>query len=205
MRSLLIYAIGINLAFAALLLNRGCNVVFADIALRPEAQVVIEQHSGMSRSGVAVFQKCDVTKWRDLQRAFDRANIEFGGIDIVCPGAGIYEPPFSNFWNPPSTEKSSDDIDGGRYKVLDVNITHPIRMTQMAIEHFRKLNKNGSIVHLSSIAGQQSTLVTPMYVATKFAISGFVRSLARLEKMFGIRVIAVAPGVVKTPLWVEHP
>jgi NAD(P)-dependent dehydrogenase (short-subunit alcohol dehydrogenase family) len=60
------------------------------------------------------------------------------------------------------------------------------------------------VVHVSSIAGQTSPLPVPMYNATKHAINGLVRSLAPLEARLGIRVAAVAPGVVKTPLWTEH-
>jgi hypothetical protein len=44
-----------------------------------------------------------------------------------------------------------------------------------------------------------------MYGASKFAISGFVRCLAPLESEKGIRVTAVAPGIVRTPLWTENP
>lgn len=44
-----------------------------------------------------------------------------------------------------------------------------------------------------------------MYVATKHGINGLVRSLAQLDKEVGIRVTAVAPGVIKTPLWTDHP
>jgi NAD(P)-dependent dehydrogenase (short-subunit alcohol dehydrogenase family) len=44
-----------------------------------------------------------------------------------------------------------------------------------------------------------------MYFASKHAISGFTRSLGGLEESLGIRVNAIAPGVVRTPLWTEHP
>lgn len=60
------------------------------------------------------------------------------------------------------------------------------------------------MVHVSSIAGQTSPLAAPIYNTTKHAINGFVRSLAPLEAKLGIEVAAVAPGVVKTPLWTEH-
>ena len=62
-----------------------------------------------------------------------------------------------------------------------------------------------SIIHVSSIAGQTTPLIAPIYNATKHAINGFVRSLAPLDKELGIRVTAVAPGVIKTPLWTEAP
>lgn len=84
---------GITLAFAKLLLSRGCNVLFADLALRPEAKRLVDSYSSRGSSAPrAVFRKCDVTKWDDLKGTFDEAIAEFGGVDVVCPGAGVYEP-----------------------------------------------------------------------------------------------------------------
>lgn len=155
-----------------------------------------------------------MTDWSQLSRLFDAAHQHFGSVDVVCPGAGVYEPPFSNFWHPPgaATGPSRDDPTGGRYALLDVNLTHPIRMTQLAISHFlsgtvsppTSRGNPRSIIHVSSIAGQTTPLAAPMYNASKHAINGFVRSLAPLEARLGIRVAAVAPGVVKTPLWTDH-
>ena len=81
--------VGINLSFAKLLLENGCNVLIADLALRPEAQAVVDTYTKSPR---AVFQKTDVIDWRQLERSFEVAEKEFGEIDIVCPGAGVYEP-----------------------------------------------------------------------------------------------------------------
>ncbi|OJJ48403.1 hypothetical protein ASPZODRAFT_62637 [Penicilliopsis zonata CBS 506.65] len=197
---------GINLSFAKLLLENGCNVLIADLGLRPEAQAVVDKYSsGLPR---AIFQQTDVIEWPQLEKMFEVAEQEFGEVDIVCPGAGIYEPHWSNFWRPPGTPQSKDPRAGGRYAVLDINLTHPIRTTQLAISHFLARNKSKTpkhIVHVSSIAGQTPAFNTPMYVATKHAINGLVRALSNLDKECGIRVTAVAPGLIKTPLWTEHP
>jgi len=200
---------GINLCFANLLLSRGCNVLFADLALRPEAEEVVKKHTSPKdrNLGRASFQRTDVSKWNQLERMFLIAEDEFGGTgaDIVVPGAGIYEPSWSNFWHPPGTAKSRDAMDGNGYKLLDINLTHPIRTTQLAISHFLEKKKPGNILHVSSIAGQIANPVTPLYIASKYGVSGFVRCLRPLESRFGIRVTAVAPGVIKTPLWTEAP
>ncbi|KAL3470985.1 transmembrane amino acid transporter protein-domain-containing protein [Aspergillus californicus] len=197
---------GINLSFATQLLENGCNVLIADLGLRPEAQTLVDQYS--SKSPRAVFQRTDVTVWKQLEAMFEIAEKEFGDIDIVCPGAGIYEPHWTNFWRPPGTPASRDAPDGDRYALLDINLTHPIRTTQLAISHFLRKGDNSrqkAIVHISSIAGQTPSLAAPIYVATKHAINGLVRSLAQLDARCGIRVTAVAPGVIKTPLWTDHP
>ncbi|PGH04928.1 3-hydroxybutyrate dehydrogenase [Blastomyces parvus] len=193
---------GINLCFVKLLLQNGCNCLLADLALRPEAQAIVDQYSASSPR--AVFQQTDVTEWSQLEKMFEVAEKEFGEIDIVCPGAGIFEPSFSNFWHPPGSPESRDSRLGSRYSVLDINLTHPIRTTQLAMSRFANSKSPKSIVHVSSIAGQGPSPVTPIYSATKHAINGFVRSLAILDRI-GIRVSAVAPGYVKTPLWTEHP
>lgn len=83
---------GINFCFAELLLSRGCNVIIADLALRPEAQELVSKYSGSSDGARAVFQHTDVTEWAQLDRMFEVAIEQFGGADIVCPGAGVYEP-----------------------------------------------------------------------------------------------------------------
>lgn len=154
----------------------------------------------------AIFQKVDVRDWVQLSSLFDVAIKEFGDIDIVCPGAGIYEPDFSNFWIPPGSPSSRDPADGGHYALIDINLTHPIRMTQLAISHFKvSFPSKGLkyVILISSTAGQKTPLTAPMYTATKHAINGFVRCMAQLEDRVGVRVSAVAPGVVRTPLWTE--
>lgn len=89
---------GICLEFARLLLKSNCNVVFADLALRPEAERLVADFAKPASGPRAVFQKTDVTDWSQLNNAFNVAGTEFGGIDIVCPGAGVYEPVSHPSW-----------------------------------------------------------------------------------------------------------
>lgn len=80
---------GVCLEFTKLLLSHGCNVVIADLCLTREAEEII---AAKNAGGRAVFIDTDVTNWRQLQASFDMALKEFGSLDIVCPGAGIFEP-----------------------------------------------------------------------------------------------------------------
>ncbi|KAJ4356747.1 uncharacterized protein N0V89_004783 [Didymosphaeria variabile] len=199
---------GINFSFAGLLLAKGCNVLIADLSLRAEAQKLLSEYDGKGKPK-AVFVKTDVTDWTQLERMFDVARHEFGSVDVICPGAGIYDPHWTNFWHPPGSPKSKDSPTSNRYTTLDINITHPIRTTQLAISQYLADNVSPSnpkrVVIISSIAGQASNLNTPLYVAAKHAMNGFIRSLGPLDARLGIRVNGVAPGVIKTPLWTEHP
>ncbi|KAF4634745.1 hypothetical protein G7Y89_g3351 [Cudoniella acicularis] len=200
---------GINLSFAQLLLSKGCNVVIADLALRPEAEALVSQYPLTGIGPKVVFQKTDVADWAQLDKMFEVAIEHFGGVDIVCPGAGVYEPLWSNFWIPPGTPGSKDANSSSRYALFDINLTHPIRVTQMAIAHFMWRKKPGVILHITSVAGQVPYFPTPMYVASKHALNGFVRSMARLEDppahIPKIRVNAVAPARILTPLWTDNP
>ncbi|KAK0345347.1 hypothetical protein LTR02_015976 [Friedmanniomyces endolithicus] len=210
---------GINYCFAKLLLSRHCNIVIADLSLRPEAQKLVDEYSSPTGKARAVFVKTNVVQWPELENMFVVAEKEFGGADIVCPGAGIFEPHWTNFWHPPGTPQCKDSPHPpsgiGHYALLDINLTHPIRCTQLAIARWlnpgphSKVGKASlanpkRVVHISSIAGQTPSFSTPMYVASKHAISGFIRSLAQLDTV-GIRVNGVAPGIIKTPLWTDHP
>ncbi|RFU75117.1 short chain dehydrogenase [Trichoderma arundinaceum] len=213
---------GINLAFAELLLSRNCNVVFADLELRPEAKDVISKYQSGDGSQ-ASYIRTDVTSWSDLSKMFHFALEKHGDFDIVCPGAGVYEPHWSNFWHPPGSSESRDALDKDHYALLDINLTHPIRVTQMAISHWLhprppadgskftapppkvSIGNPKRIIHISSVAAQIPTFRAPLYAASKFGLSGFIRSLAQLEPRLGVRVNAVAPGIVRTPLWMEHP
>ena len=203
---------GINFCFARLLLSKGCSVLIADLTLRPEAQKLVDEHS--SGSPRAVFHKTDVTDWPQLEAAFQACNKEFGGIDIVGPGAGVFEPPWSNFWYPPGDPESKDAKDGNSYKTLDINLNHPIRTTQLAISHFlnpadpkekASLQNPKRVILTSSIAGQGANLACPLYFVSKHGISAFCRSMASLDSTLGIRINAVAPGIVKTPLFTDNP
>lgn len=183
--------------------------MIADLAVRPEAEACFAKYTSSPR---AAFKKTDVTSWEALEDMFTFAIKEFGQVDILCAGAGIFEPPISNFWFPPGSKESKDGPRSDRYLTMDINTTHPIRATQLAISHF--LNPpNGQqkaspsnpkrVVICGSVAGQVYAIGTPLYFASKHAISGFVRSLGELDQTMGIKVSAVAPGGVRTPLLVE--
>lgn len=216
-------------------------MVLADLALRPEAEAVVAQYSdgGDSSGGDrarAVFVPTDVTSWPALERLFDAADRRFGGFDLVCPGAGVYEPAWSSFWHPPGSPASRDDPAAGMYALLAINLVHPIRTTQLAISRWlyprgaaaeeeegekdggeeRKEKEKAAakaaaprepkrVVLVSSVAGQMAVFGAPLYGASKFGVTGLARCLGPLEAARGIRVLAVAPGVVRSPLWSEHP
>lgn len=182
-------------------------MVFADLKLRPEAEELVQQYQDTPNK--ALFHRTDVASWSDLEDIFKVTQETFHSVDIVCPGAGIFEPPWTNFWYPPGTTESRDDPRSGRYKLLDINLTHPIRVSQLAIQYFLNgaspcsPSNPKSIVHIASVAAQISAVMFPMYCVSKHGVQALVRCLSELEASHGIRVTAVDPGLVKTPIWTE--
>ncbi|KAL2834383.1 NAD(P)-binding protein [Aspergillus cavernicola] len=191
---------GINFAFARVLHERGCNVLIADLRLRPDSKAIIDTiNAATSANGPRiVFHQTDVTNWTDLENAFDRVETEFGTTaDVVCAGAGIYEPPALGFWADVDTDS--------HYKILDVNLLHPIKTTRIAVRRLQRAQKPGHILHIASVAAQTASLVTPLYQASKHGVVSFVRGMEGLQGLCGIRVVCVAPGSVATPLLMEEP
>ncbi|KAH6605521.1 hypothetical protein Trco_004674 [Trichoderma cornu-damae] len=209
---------GINLAFARKLLSRGCSVLIGDLGLRPEAQELLKQYPHdpstlpSAARPVAIFRKTDVTSWPQLSALTRAAEAAFPQVDIVVPGAGIFEPRWSSFWNPPRSptnpdSPSRDDAEGepGHYAVLDINLTHPIRLSQLAIAHWTSRRIPGSLLVVGSMAGYVHGIGSPLYFASKHGVHGFVRSLGPLRDTVGIRTAAIAPGAVNTPMWSGDP
>jgi NAD(P)-dependent dehydrogenase (short-subunit alcohol dehydrogenase family) len=79
------HVIGIGLAFAKLAYERGAKVILGDLSLRPEAIDLVKK-------GV-VFEKCDVTKWSDLENLVKVSEQKFGDVpDIYHANAGVLDP-----------------------------------------------------------------------------------------------------------------
>lgn len=181
---------GINFALAKAVRAKGAPVLIGDINLHLEAAQwleAVEQDDGAK----VLFQKTDVTVWAQLERLFDVFAKEFGGVPgLVVAGAGIYEASSAGFWN--------DRDEASHYRLLDVNLVHPVKLTRIAIRRMQKARKPGVVLHQSSIVALKASPVLPLYAISKAALSHFVRCMAPLHKMSGIKVVAVAPGLVRS-------
>lgn len=217
-----------------MLLERGCSVMIGDLSLRPEASHLLSQYPQRPNGPSALFQPTNVASWPQLNRLWFKALSSFPQIDIVVPGAGIFEPAWSSFWQAPKTDSNPEtvsrdaaDAEPGTYAVIDVNLTHPVRLSQLAIGYWTQQRRKGCLVHVSSIAGHAAGIGTPLYIASKHGLHGFVRCLEGMRDQLGIRCGAVAPGAVmvslpsklsahanwdaadvrysQTPMWLEDP
>ncbi|GGL63492.1 SDR family NAD(P)-dependent oxidoreductase [Halocalculus aciditolerans] len=128
----------------------------------------------------------DVTDTESVEAFVDAAADDLGSVDAVVHTVGTVDPA------PP------DALDDERWeRVLDTNLTGAFRVARATLPALRA--SGGSLVFLSSIGGTAGT-VDPAYAASKAGLHGLVRSLAREAGPDGVRVNAVVPGPVDSPM-----
>ena len=145
----------------------------------------IEQMRDLEALG-AVALKMDVTKEEDLVAAVERIDAERGGVDILVNNAG-----FGLFGAMEETP-----LDDARYQ-FEVNLFGVARLTQLVLPHMREKGA-GKIVNVSSVAGKMHTPLGSWYHASKHALEGWSDCLRWELKRFGIDVIIIEPGLIRT-------
>jgi ribitol 2-dehydrogenase len=133
--------------------------------------------------------QADMTSPKDIRSLVDRSMNRFGRIDILLANAGIYIP--------------GNVIDGDPDawdQLISTNVTGVFRLVHAALPPMLSQNA-GDILVTSSISGHQAIHWEPIYSASKHAIQAFVHGLRRQLLTTGVRVGAVAPGMVLNELW----
>lgn len=128
-----------------------------------------------------------LTDEEELKKCFENINNIYGHIDILVNNAGV------------SSHTKIEDFTESEYdKISDLNIKSVFMCSKLIVPYLKE--SKGVILNTSSmvsIYGQPSGV---MYPASKFAVNGITKSLARELASFGIRVNAVAPGVIETEM-----
>jgi NAD(P)-dependent dehydrogenase (short-subunit alcohol dehydrogenase family) len=88
-------------------------------------------------------------------------------------------------------------------KTFEVNVFGTMRVTRRALPLLRKAGRS-RIIMISSIGGRVGSMSVAPYVSSKFAVEGFSESLALEVKPFGVDVVIIEPGMVKTEIWDEE-
>jgi len=180
-------ASGIGLATARKLLSEGAKVVLVDWN-----EDVSEIAKTLNNEALGI--RCDVSSDTDVQKSVNDIMEKFGHIDFLVANAGIGGGPNK------AHEVSVDEWN----KVIGVNQTGIFLMNKYVISEMLK-NGGGAIVNTSSMYGLVGTTMSFAYSASKGAINQMTRSLALTYARDNIRVNAVAPGYVDTPILAEVP
>lgn len=174
---------GIGRAAASLLTDMGANVILAARSETKLRQLAAE----LGPNTLAV--PTDVTVQDDVARLVRMTLDRFGHIDVLLANAGLYL----------SGDVADGDPDAWS-RLVDVNVTGVMRCVHAVLPHLIGRGA-GDILVTSSISGHQAIHWEPVYSASKHAIQSFVHGVRRQVAPNGVRVGAVAPGMVANELW----
>lgn len=181
---------GIGRAIALRLAGEGATVVVADIREEPRGGGKPTQQLIEEGDGKASFIETDVSRVEEIRKAIDEAAERFGSLDVMVNNAGIF-PGLS-----PVEELDESDYD----RTMEINLKGTFFGSKLAAEKMKEMNTKGSIINISSIAGQYGFNQASTYCASKGGITNLTRELALELGPDGIRVNAVNPGVIETAM-----
>jgi NAD(P)-dependent dehydrogenase (short-subunit alcohol dehydrogenase family) len=177
---------GIGRAIALAFAREGANVAIGDFDPEPARETV-----GLARreGRQAEFFRVDVRHKRECE-AFVKAAVDaFGRLDIAVNNAGVS----TMNW---AVDLTEDEWDFN----MDVNAKGVFLCCQAQVRQFITQGKGGKIVNTASLAAKRPVILLAHYVASKYAVLGFSRSLALEVARHGIHVNCVCPGLVKTSM-----
>lgn len=180
---------GIGLAIASRFASEGANIVLADISMKQLTKgVEILKSKGVQ----SVWQsQCDVSNEQQVEATVKGAVEHFGSIDIIVNNAGLM-----------IFKKLQETTGEDWSRILNVDLIGAFYFTKYA---FLTMKPGGCIINISSIHALETTPMVSTYAAAKAALLSLTRSSAIEGKAKGIRVNAILPGAIDTPMLWENP
>jgi NAD(P)-dependent dehydrogenase (short-subunit alcohol dehydrogenase family) len=178
---------GMGLSIGRTLAEHGAHIVAADIS----AEKVEMALQSLKADGAAKVDGMviDVASSTSVAAAFEGLRKATGRVDILVNNAGVREIKMA-------LDLSPEEWD----RVIAINLNGPFYCARAAALMMREQNVGGSIINIASVAGLTAISHRPAYTAAKHGLVGLTKNLARDLAPYKIRVNAVAPGLVRTPL-----
>ncbi len=182
-------ASGMGKAEALHFAKEGAKVVVADLNIE-SAEAVVKEINKFGGEGLAI--KVDVTNQNDINNMVALTLQTFDKIDILVNNAGI----FDKYTNSLDTNEGLWDL------ILNVNLKAVFNITNAVLPGMLQ-RENGTIVNIASIAGLVAQMGGAAYTASKHGVVGYTKHLAAVYGSKGIKINAIAPGTIQTPLTEE--
>lgn len=176
---------GIGRAIALRFAKEGAAVAIA--ARRLEASLALVREIETQR-GKAMAIAMDVTDARQVEAGFAEVLRRYGRVDILVNSAGI--------WHFGPIAEATEEV---WRQVLDTNLKGPFLSSRAYLRHHGP-EEGGYILNIASMAGLEAWEGTGVYSASKFGLVGLSQALAAEGAAAGIKVCAICPGMVDTPL-----
>ena len=176
---------GMGASEAQLFLDEGAKVVITDIL----DEVGQETARRLSPDGSrCIFYRHDVTNESEWESVVADAIGAFGQIDVLVNNAGVFE------------QGSILDTTLKNFeRTMDINVTGVFLGMKTVAPHMVQ-RKQGSIINISSVAGLNGTPGFVAYGASKWAVRGMTKGVAKELAPFGVRVNSIHPGIIDTPM-----
>ncbi len=176
---------GIGKAISILLAQSGSRVV---LAARSEPQLKSVRDEISNQNGEALVIPTDLTRDEEMERLVEQTIIEWGSVDVLINNAGLGKVA-------PVVKAKVSDWD----ETFQVNLRAPMILSKLVLPQMMERGE-GSIINISSVSGKSGQANGSAYSASKFGLMGFTQSLYEEVREYGIRVAAICPGFVDTPL-----
>lgn len=186
---------GIGRAIAQAFAREGAKLAVTDLNEASAKETV----GLLDGSGHHAFQ-CDVSSGPAVVESFEQIDSALGRVDLLVNNAGVDTTPGDGRDKMMETGQSTIHMsDEGFTRMMEINVNGVFFNLREAIKRIQQHEDGGAIVNMSSIAGL-SAQGTIHYAASKSAVLGITRATARELGPFGIRVNAICPGVIDTPM-----